>query len=199
MIKIFLVIIAALYMAGTVKYVRAESGMKIRDKARNINSIFDEIRITTSTQKDTYFVEAKADKTKDAIERKPQVYFQLTDEEFEMLSRLTAAEAEGEEFEAQYMIACVIINRVDSDSFPDSISEVIWQEEPVKQFSSMWNGRYERCNVTDSCYESVQYMVEYGNDLPEDVLYFTSCGYLPNTDPYMQVGNMFFSRQKRME
>ncbi len=199
MIKISLIVIAVLYMSGTVKCVRAESGMKIRENIKGINNLFDETCITAPTQEEIHFIEVKEGKEKAAIERKPQMCFRLTDEEFDLLSRLTAAEAEGEGFEAQYAIACVIMNRVRSESFPDSISEVIWQEEPVRQFSSMWNGRYERCNVTDSCYEAVQYMVEYGNELPEDVLYFTSCGYLPNTDPYMQIGNMFFSRQKRTE
>ena len=42
-------------------------------------------------------------------------------------------------------------------------------------------------------------MAKHGNELPDDVLYFTSCGYIPGTVPYIQVGNMFFSRQEGME
>ncbi len=119
--------------------------------------------------------------------------YELTDEEYDLLARVVTAEAENQGFEAQYLIACVVMNRVASDEFPDSVSEVIWQKN---QFSSMWNGRYDRSVTTDSCYEAVQYMVEYGNELPEDVLFFTSCGYLPGTEPYMQVNDMYFSKLK---
>lgn len=119
--------------------------------------------------------------------------YELTDEEYDLLARVVTAEAENQGFEAQYLIACVVMNRVASDEFPDSVSEVIWQKN---QFSSMWNGRYDRSVTTDSCYEAVQYMIEYGNELPEDVLFFTSCGYLPGTEPYMQVNDMYFSKLK---
>ena len=119
--------------------------------------------------------------------------YKLTDEEYDLLARVVTAEAENQGFEAQYLIACVVMNRVASDEFPDSVSEVIWQKN---QFSSMWNGRYDKSVTTDSCYEAVQYMIEYGNELPEDILFFTSCGYLPGTEPYMQVNDMYFSKLK---
>ena len=120
----------------------------------------------------------------------------LTEDEFELLARLVTAEAENQSFEAQYMVACVVMNRVESNLFPDSVYEVIWQEKPAHQFSSMWNGRYDRCSTTDSCYEAVEYLVENGIQYPADMMYFTSEGYLRNTVPYLQDGQMYFSRQK---
>ncbi len=119
--------------------------------------------------------------------------FSISEEEYELLARLVAAEAEDQGFEAQYDVACVVMNRVLSERFPDTITEVIWQS---RQFSSMWNGRFDRTKTTESCYEAVRHMLEVGIGLPEDVLYFTSCGYLKGTDPYTRVNEMYFSKQR---
>lgn len=119
--------------------------------------------------------------------------FSISEEEYELLARLVAAEAEDQGFEAQYDVACVVMNRVLSGRFPDTITEVIWQP---RQFSSMWNGRYDRTKTTESCYEAVKHMLKVGTGLPEDVLYFTSCGYLKGTDPYIRVNEMYFSKQR---
>ena len=120
----------------------------------------------------------------------------LTNEEYELLARLVTAEAEDQGVKAQYMVACVIMNRIKSNLFPDKLEDVIWQDEPVKQFTSMWNGRFEHCRTTSECYAAIDYLLEYGNVLPDTVLYFTSEGYLPGTIPYMQVNQLYFSRQK---
>lgn len=120
----------------------------------------------------------------------------LTTEEYEMLARLVTAEGEDQGMDAQYMIACVVMNRVHSELFPDSVEEVIWQKKPIEQFSSMWDGRFERCQATAECYQAVDYLVKHGNSLPDDVFYFTSDGYLPGTEPYVQVNQMYFSRQR---
>lgn len=116
----------------------------------------------------------------------------ITFEEFDMISQIIMAEAEGEDWEAQWYIACVILNRVESDLFPDSIEEVIFQE---KQFSCVWNGRYDRVVPNDSCMEALQYALDTER-IPKDVYYFTSNGYLDNTEPYVQVDDMYFSRQR---
>ena len=123
----------------------------------------------------------------------------MTDGEYELLSRLVAAEAEDQSFEAQYMIACVVENRVRSEYFPDTLTGVIWQSEPSKQFSAMWDGRYGKCSATRRSHRAVRYMAEHGNRLPEKVLYFTSCGYLSGTEPYRQVDNIYFSCREEME
>ncbi len=119
----------------------------------------------------------------------------ITLEEFDMISKIIMAEAEGEEWEAQWYIACVILNRVESDLFPDSVEEVIFQE---KQFSCVWNGRYDRVIPNDSCMEALQYALDMER-IPEDIYYFTSTDYLPGTEPYMQVDDMYFSRQKERQ
>ena len=50
----------------------------------------------------------------------------VTNAEFDLLADLVMAEAENQNFQAQYMVACVVLNRVKSDLFPDTIHDVIY-------------------------------------------------------------------------
>lgn len=57
----------------------------------------------------------------------------------EMIARLVHAEARAEPFEGQVAVAAVLLNRVDSASFPNSINGVIYQ--PLA-FESVANGQF---------------------------------------------------------
>ena len=119
--------------------------------------------------------------------------YNLTSYEGDILGQVIMAEARGESFEVQYYIACTILNRVESELFPNTIPGVIYQTKPTIQFYGAWDtNQYE---VTDSVWEAIQAALFY-NDLPSDVYYFTSDGYLPGTDPWKQIGNMWFSKQE---
>ncbi len=119
--------------------------------------------------------------------------YNLTSYEWDILGQAIMAEARGESFEVQYYIACTILNRVESELFPNTIAGVIYQTKPTIQFYGAWDmNQYE---VTDSVWEAIQAALLY-NDLPSDIYYFTSDGYLPGTEAWKQMGNMWFSRQR---
>ena len=119
--------------------------------------------------------------------------YTLTSYEWDILGQVIMAEARGESFEVQYYIACTILNRVESELFPNTIPGVIYQTKPSIQFYGAWDtNQYE---VTDSVWEAIRAALFY-NDLPSDVYYFTSDGYLPETEPWKQIGNMWFSKQE---
>ncbi len=130
------------------------------------------------------------------IELEPEDWYgedrTLTEYEWGIMAQTIMAEARGESHEVQYYIACVILNRVDSELFPNSVAGVIFQTEPI-QFCGAWDT--QKYEVSDSVWEAIQEALIY-NDLPEDVFYFTSEGYLPNTEPWKKEGAMWFSRQK---
>ncbi len=122
--------------------------------------------------------------------------YNLTSYEWDILGQVIMAEARGESFEVQYYIACTILNRAESELFPNTIPGVIYQTKPTIQFYGAWDtNQYE---VTDSVWEAIQAALLY-NDLPSDIYYFTSDGYLPGTEAWKQIGNMWFSRQKNEE
>lgn len=122
--------------------------------------------------------------------------YTLTSYEWDIFGQVIMAEARGESFEVQYYIACTILNRVESELFPNTIAGVIYQTKPTIQFYGAWDmNQYE---VTDSVWEAIQAALLY-NDLPSDIYYFTSDGYLPGTEAWKQMGNMWFFRQKNEE
>ena len=92
-------------------------------------------------------------------------------DESEMLARIAMAEAEGEDVEGKALVILVVLNRVWSDKFPDSIEGVITQE---RQFTAYENGRYERLEPDEECWDALG-MVMYDHwDESQGALYFES-------------------------
>lgn len=64
-----------------------------------------------------------------------------TQAELDLLARLVTAEAESEPYAAQVGVAAVVVNRVKSNIFPDTISTVIYQKsDGFYQFTPVENG-----------------------------------------------------------
>lgn len=61
----------------------------------------------------------------------------LTDEEILLMQKVVSAESRGESPEAQYTVACVILNRMESPIFPDTLEGVVRQSG---QFTCVGNG-----------------------------------------------------------
>lgn len=113
----------------------------------------------------------------------------VSNEDIELLALITMAEAEGESEEGKRMVIDTILNRVDSERFDNTISEVIYAPN---QFTSMWNGRVDRCYVADDIYQLV--IEELTNRTNYDVLYFTAYQYGAYGTPMFQIGNHYFSK-----
>lgn len=64
---------------------------------------------------------------------------EITDEEIDLLARAVYSEARGEPFHGQVAIAAVILNRVEHESFPDAIDEVIFQPAA---FTAVQDGQF---------------------------------------------------------
>lgn len=65
----------------------------------------------------------------------PELKIEYSDDELDLLARLVRAEAENEPIEGKIAVACVVLNRVESPSFPDTIRNVIYargQFQPVR-------------------------------------------------------------------
>ncbi len=61
--------------------------------------------------------------------------------EKDLLARLVEAEAKGEPYEGKVAVATVVLNRVDSPLYPDTITEVIYQD---RQFTPVANGEINK-------------------------------------------------------
>lgn len=113
----------------------------------------------------------------------------LTQEEIELIALVTMAEAEGEPEEGQRLVIDTILNRVDSELsyFPDTVHDVIYQKNA---FSSMWDGRADRCYVMEELCQLVR--EEVANRTNNDVLYFTAGNYGKYGTPVFSVANHYF-------
>lgn len=87
-----------------------------------------------------------------------------------LLAKIAMAEAEGEDVEGKALVILVVLNRVWTDEFPGTIHDVIYQKN---QFSPIANGRFDRVEPDDECYEALE-MVMSGWDESNGALYFES-------------------------
>lgn len=111
-----------------------------------------------------------------------------TDKEFELLALVAVAEAEGESELGKRLVIDTVLNRVDSPYFPDTIEDVIWQKS---QFESMWNGRADRCVVTDDIRKLVSQ--EIRDRTNDRVVYFRTKHFSSYGHPLFQEGAHYFS------
>lgn len=89
-----------------------------------------------------------------------------------LLARIAMAEAEGCNTQTKTLIIMCVLNRVWSDEFPDTIEEVIFQEN---QFSPIDNGRWDRIEPNEDCYEAVKVVMEAKYDYSGGATYFENC------------------------
>ena len=98
------------------------------------------------------------------------------------------AEAEGECEEGKRLVIDTILNRVDSVYFPDTVYGVVYQ---ANQFSSMWNGRVDRCYVKEELVELVK--EELLKRTNYECVFFTAGGYSDYGVPMFQECCHYFS------
>lgn len=115
----------------------------------------------------------------------------------ELLLKIAMAEAEGESIEGKAMVMLVVLNRTWSADFPNSIEEVIFQNDPDRQFSVTEDGgRWYTTEPDADCVKALE-LVESGWDESWGAMYFESCGNEPswhsrNLDFLFQLGNHKF-------
>ena len=75
-------------------------------------------------------VQAEAEETA-AEEPVREVFTGYSDSDYDVLLRIVQAEAGNCDMEGRVMVANVILNRVENDSFPNTITKVVLPETPV--------------------------------------------------------------------
>lgn len=89
-----------------------------------------------------------------------------------LLAKIAMAEAEGCNTRTKTLIILCVLNRVSSDEFPDTIHDVIFQ---TNQFSPIDNGRWDRVEPNEDCWEAVNVVMEAKYDYSGGATYFESC------------------------
>ncbi len=136
------------------------------------NECFSTVEIAKtmhSEQRVVTYVMLERKKCKDEIS--------LSQEDYENLLHIVEAEASGEDETGKLLVANVVLNRVASEDFPDTVTEVIFQRENgVTQFSPVANGRFYTVKISEETVSAVERALA-GEDYSKGALYFAARKY----------------------
>lgn len=115
----------------------------------------------------------------------------INQEELELLAHLIYAEAGSDWIadETLYYVGSVVLNRMSSDLFPDTMYEVIYQTEPCLQYACTVDGNIEK-EPTERCYRIAEDLLRNGSVLPENVIFQSS--FKQGSGVYIYVDTIYF-------
>lgn len=100
--------------------------------------------------------------------------YDLSEADYEALLKIVEAEAGSEDETGKLLVANVVLNRVNSDQFPDTVEKVVYQKQGGRaQFSPVGNGSIRHIQVSEETKAAVQKALE-GEDVSQGALYFAS-------------------------
>lgn len=109
-----------------------------------------------------------------------------TQEELDLMAAIIECEAGGECYEGKIAVGAVIMNRINSDRFPNTLEEVVYQKG---QFSPAASGKLANVlarGAREDCYDAAR-AVFAGENTIGDKLFF-NCG----KGQGIQIGNQHF-------
>lgn len=109
-------------------------------------------------------IEIESEKIEETKESKAITY---SDEDLEVLTRVITGEAQCYSDEHQIAVGSVVLNRVVSSKFPNTIKEVVFQRG---QYACTKDGNYYR-EPTQKNREIAKYLLENGSQLPNNCIY----------------------------
>ena len=95
---------------------------------------------------------------------------ELSETDKYLLAKIIMAEAESESLTGQALVGRVVLNRVESADFPNTIRDVIFEEG---QFTPVGNGRFEAVEPDDSCKAAV-HLISTGWDESQGATYLST-------------------------
>lgn len=155
---------------------------------RQVGQAMLEVSNLQTAQEDEMYrleiVEAEQEKMKENVEANNRQYAA----EMELLARCVEAEAGNQSIDVKRAVISVILNRVDDEDWPDTISEVI--ADPY-EFATYWNGRMDEVTPSATTYEAISMEMET-RSYP-GLFYFDMDAYLAYGTPYAKMGDLYFS------
>jgi len=150
-------ILALMFMAAATVYISVGTHKSINaiDK-KETQTIAEYMAEWRRTHPSIESNEVEAVAAADDIQYSDAAGLDFTDEESQMLLKLAMAEAEDQGTIGKAIVICVVKNRVNSDQFPNSIEEVIFQPG---QFSPIEDGRYYEAVPDEECYEALEWVL----------------------------------------
>lgn len=199
--KVLAICGAAVFMVAGVADCYSEAGESAAGKIDEIQTTEEIVMQTTAEAVVKESTECATSEEPAAEEVEPEYHgligsMDWDSEDAYLLAKIAMAEAESEGVEGKALVMLVVLNRVWSDGFPDSISEVIFQEG---QFSPVSSGRYDRVEPDQECWEALELIQVEKWDESQGALYFESKGnsswHRDNLQFLFQYGNHYFYKE----
>ena len=126
----------------------------------------------------------------------PWASMEISLPDFDLMCHTVYREAGNQSLEAQILVARVILFRVMSKHFPDSVHEVIYQRNPTQFNVVDLPGFPEAYVYPDKTEEAVYLAIATYPFEPRNVLYFRSGHYFEDLAKYENIDDMYFSYGK---
>lgn len=94
----------------------------------------------------------------------------FTEKEKYMLAKIAMAEAEGCGIKAKELVIRTVLSRIESDMFPNTVEEVIFQKN---QFTPISDGRWNKVEPNEECWQALENVLSSSES--KDILFFESC------------------------
>lgn len=179
------------HTSATIKQAKADYEAKLEEERKAAEEaerkqLEEEARIAEEKRLAEEASEKAAYETTETIETSQNPAIDATSSEQELLAALIFCEAGNQPYEGQVAVGAVVMNRVRSGIYPNSIAEVIYQSG---QFTPAMTGWLDSIlaggGYTDSAMQAAADAIAGSNPIG-DMLYFDcgGCGY--------QIGDHFF-------
>ena len=130
-------------------------------------------QVSIQTGEENVETEVPAEETElepEVVEEEEKDILNLEYNDYNVLLKIVEAEAGGEDLTGKIMVANVILNRVNSDRFPNTVTEVVYQKS---QFSPISDGRINTVSISQETLTAVERALS-GEDYSDGALYFRS-------------------------
>ena len=166
-------------VAKTKQTKNIKSELKLNGKKKQVNNKKVNKKVTQKKVKN----KPKKVVKKKTTTKKTKKYSQ---KDLYILSHIIYAEAGGQSWDFQVAVGSVVLNRVKSKKFPNTIRGVVFQKG---QYASTWDGNYNKTPSKQSI-KVAKYLLKNGSQLPRYV-YFQA-EFLQSDRVYKKMGNTYF-------
>lgn len=156
--------------------VLSVSGLLTLGKTVNKNLLKEQIVLEKQTESNTPNICISIDTVVEAKEfdcvetQETETAERFTEKEKYMLAKIAMAEAEGCRIKAKELVIHTVLSRIESDMFPNTVEEVIFQKN---QFTPISDGRWNKVEPNEECWQALENVLSSSES--KDILFFESC------------------------
>ena len=191
------ILLTSLYITS---YSLSTPMLQMVDTTKTVNAIEIVNTIEVTVEPAQTYVVQEAEEKEEVISEPlvfPDSYYDPNTEEYreeefwddmELIALVCVAEAEGESEYGKRLVIDTILNRLDSEYFPNDIKEIVYAPN---QYQCISDGRINRVEYNE--YIANLVMEEYHNRTNSDVLYFRTESFFSFAKPIVHEGHHYFS------